>query len=184
MTWFSIKWSEKSLYAVKQNNQPTHERRNLFLTFMLRTISERTKKDIARRGKDSLHINQLILSEVKTRRENVAMAWIDYKKVQDMMQQTLIIEDLRMYKISNKIINFIRMPWNPRGNQRTSVDHPDDSIVKISQNTEWSPGDFRGLAGAQIQMKDHQLMLVWKVLILLLLLLLLIIIITIIIILY
>ena len=31
-------------------------------------------------------------------------------------------------------------------NQRTCGDHPDNSIIKISQNTEKSPGDLRRLA--------------------------------------
>ena len=31
-------------------------------------------------------------------------------------------------------------------NERTSVDHPNDRIIKISQNTEKSPGHLRGLA--------------------------------------
>ena len=31
-------------------------------------------------------------------------------------------------------------------NKRTSGDHPNDSIIKIGQNTEKSPGDLRRLA--------------------------------------
>ena len=46
------------------------------------------------------------------------------------------------------------------GNKNTSRDHPNDSTVKISQNTEKSPGDLRRLAIAQTPVKDYQLMLV------------------------
>ena len=35
------------------------------------------------------------------------MAWIDYRKAYDMVPHTLILECLKMYKISNNIINFI-----------------------------------------------------------------------------
>ena len=31
------------------------------------------------------------------------------------------------------------------GNKRTSGNHPNDSIIKIGQNTEKSPGDLRSL---------------------------------------
>ena len=39
-------------------------------------------------------------------------------------------------------------------NQRTSRDHPDYSITKISQNTELSPGVLRRLAVSQISVKS------------------------------
>ena len=45
-------------------------------------------------------------------------------------------------------------------NQSTSRDHPNDSIIKIGQNTEESPGDLRRLAITQTPVKDHQLTLV------------------------
>ena len=37
------------------------------------------------------------------------------------------------------------------GNKRTSGDHPNDSIVEISQNIKKSPGDTRGLAAENCQ---------------------------------
>ena len=42
-------------------------------------------------------------------------------------------------------------------NQKTSGDHPDNSIVKISQNSAKSPGDLRRIIVTQTQVKDHQL---------------------------
>ena len=45
------------------------------------------------------------------------------------------------------------------GNKKTSGDHPNYNIVDISQNTEKSPGDLRGLADTQFPLKDHQLTL-------------------------
>ena len=47
--------------------------------------------------------------------------------------------------------------WIERiGNKNTNGDHPNDSTVKIRQNTEKSPGDVRRLADTQTPMKDHQ----------------------------
>ena len=45
-------------------------------------------------------------------------------------------------------------------NQRTSRDHPNYSIVEVSQNTEKSPGDLRRLAVVQTSVKDYQRTLV------------------------
>ena len=39
-----------------------------------------------------LYIDQDILSESKTRRKNLAMAWIDYKKAYNMVLQSWIIK--------------------------------------------------------------------------------------------
>ena len=50
------------------------------------------------------------------------------------------------------------------GNKRTSGDHPNYSIVEIGLKTKKSPGEFRRLAVTQTPVKNHQLMLVWKIL--------------------
>ena len=39
--------------------------------------------------------------------KNVPVAWIDYKKINDMVPQRRIIEYLRMCKIKDKVIKFI-----------------------------------------------------------------------------
>ena len=46
------------------------------------------------------------------------------------------------------------------GNHRKNRDDLDNSIVKIGQYTELSPGDLRRLAIIQTSVKDHLLMLV------------------------
>ena len=56
---------------------------------------------------DLLFIDQHILKEVKTRQKNVATTWIDNKKTYDIVPQTWILECLKVYKISDKVINFI-----------------------------------------------------------------------------
>ena len=45
-------------------------------------------------------------------------------------------------------------------NKNTSGDHPNDSTVKIGQNTEKKPGDLSRVVVIQTPVKDHQLMLV------------------------
>ena len=45
------------------------------------------------------------------------------------------------------------------GNKKTSGDHPNNSIIKISQNTEKSPGNLRRLV-TQTPVKDHKQALV------------------------
>ena len=41
------------------------------------------------------------------RAKNLAKAWIDYKKANDMVLQSWIINCLKMYKTSHEVINFI-----------------------------------------------------------------------------
>ena len=48
------------------------------------------------------------------------------------------------------------------GNNRTSGDHPNYSIIKIGQDTDKCPGDLRRLAVTQTPMKNHWLTLVGK----------------------
>ena len=54
-----------------------------------------------------LYIDQHILNESRTRRRNLAMAWIDFKKSYDMVPHSWIINYFKMYKISDEVINFI-----------------------------------------------------------------------------
>ena len=54
-----------------------------------------------------LHIDQHVLNESKMRRKNPAMAWIVYKRLYHMIPQSWIINCLKMYKISDEIVNFI-----------------------------------------------------------------------------
>ena len=42
------------------------------------------------------------------RRKNLAMAWVVYKKAYDMATQSCIINCLKMYTISDELINFIK----------------------------------------------------------------------------
>ena len=59
------------------------------------------------RGTELLYIDQHILNESKTRRKNLAMAWIDIKKAYDMDPQSWIQHCLKMYKIPDQVVQFI-----------------------------------------------------------------------------
>ena len=61
----------------------------------------------SRGSAELLYIDQHILDESKTRRKNQAMAWIDYKKAYDMVPHSWIINSLKIYKISDEVINFV-----------------------------------------------------------------------------
>ena len=69
------------------------------------------EQKICRKGSrdtaELLYIDQYILNECKTRRKNLAMAWIDYKKAYDMVPQSWIINCFKTYKIPHEVINFI-----------------------------------------------------------------------------
>ena len=54
-----------------------------------------------------LYIDQHILNESKTRRKNLVMAWIDYKKAYDMVPHSWILNCLKMYKILDEVIDLI-----------------------------------------------------------------------------
>ena len=60
-----------------------------------------------RSTEDLLYIDQHILNKSKTRRKNLAMAWIDYKKANDMVPQSWILHCLKMYKIPDQVVQFI-----------------------------------------------------------------------------
>ena len=54
-----------------------------------------------------IYIDQHILDVSKTRWKNLAMAWIDNKKTYDIVPHSWTINSLKMYKISDEVINFI-----------------------------------------------------------------------------
>ena len=51
----------------------------------------------SRGTRELLYIDQHILNESKTRRKNLAMDWIDYKKAYNMVKQLWIINCFKMY---------------------------------------------------------------------------------------
>ena len=60
-----------------------------------------------RSTKRVLCIDQDNFNESKTRRKNLAIAWIDSKKAYDMTLQRWILRCLKMYKIPGQVAKFI-----------------------------------------------------------------------------
>ena len=82
----------------------------LFTEFLSHGLFSEEQKG-CRKGSRStaelFYIDQHILNESKTRQKNISIAWIYNKNADDMIQQSSIINCLKMYKISDEIINFI-----------------------------------------------------------------------------
>ena len=49
---------------------------------------------------DLLFIDKMIMREVKIRKQNLSMAWIDYKKAYDMVPHSLIIDCFEIVRIN------------------------------------------------------------------------------------
>ena len=75
-----------------------------------------------------LYIDQHILKDIKTRRSNLAMAWIDSKKAYDMVPQRWITDCLKTYKISGEVIKFIE---NNMKNWRVELTAEGKSLTKV-----------------------------------------------------
>ena len=56
---------------------------------------------------DLFYIDRAVIKEVKSRNKNLAMAWIDYKKVYDMVPHSWIIECLDLFGVAESIKNLL-----------------------------------------------------------------------------
>lgn len=54
-------------------------------------------------------IDKTILADCKGKHENLAMAWVDYKKAYDMAPRSCIIECLKVAQVSENVINSIEI---------------------------------------------------------------------------
>ena len=84
--------------------------REIYYLLISRGIFPNEQKGCCKRTKsteDLLYIDRHILNKSKTRRKNLAMTWIDYKKAYNMVLQSWILDCLKMYKIPDQIIQFI-----------------------------------------------------------------------------
>ena len=52
---------------------------------------------------DLLYIDRAVIKEVKSRKKNLAMAWIDYKKAYDMAPNSSIKECLDLFGVAENI---------------------------------------------------------------------------------
>ena len=61
------------------------------------------QKGYRKRSNDLLYIDRAVLREVNSRKNNLAMAWIDYKKAYDMLPHLWIKERLGLFGVPEKI---------------------------------------------------------------------------------
>ena len=67
-------------------------------------IYQKSRKSKSSRGtNDLLYIDRAVVEEFKSRNKNLAMAWIDYKEVYDMVPHSWIIECLDLFGVAEKI---------------------------------------------------------------------------------
>ena len=52
---------------------------------------------------DQLFIDKMLMKEVKQRKKNVAMAWVDYKKAYDMVPHSWLEECLEIFGIADNV---------------------------------------------------------------------------------
>ena len=89
--------------------KPPECRRNLWIfesKFIITSRTKRMQEKIQRdtRGMNGLlFIDKMIIREVKMRKQNLLMAWIDYKKVYNMVPYSWIINCLEIVRINDKI---------------------------------------------------------------------------------
>ena len=88
----------------------TQFREQIYYSLISRKIfdEQKRRRKSTRGTEELLYIDQHILKESKTRRKYLAMAWIDYKKAYDMVPQNWILHCLKMYKILDQIVQFIK----------------------------------------------------------------------------
>ena len=56
-----------------------------------------------RETNDLLYIDRTVISKSKSKKKNLAMAWIDYKKVYDMVSHSQIKECLDLFEVAENI---------------------------------------------------------------------------------
>ena len=57
----------------------------------------------SRATNDLLYIDSTVITYVKSPKKNLAMAWIDYKKVYDMVPHLWIKESLQLFGVAENI---------------------------------------------------------------------------------
>ena len=91
----------------------------------------------SRETEDQLYIDKMILKEVKTRKKNLAMGWIDYQKALDMLPHSWIIDCLYSLGLNKKLITFLQSTMK---NWRVKLTCNNENLGKV----EIKRGLFQG----------------------------------------
>ena len=62
--------------------------------------------------KDQLLINRMITEECHTKKRNLSMAWIDYRKAFDSVPHSWILKAMELYGLSPQVIKFMKYSMN------------------------------------------------------------------------
>ena len=74
----------------------------------------------SRGTKDQLLIDKMVLTDSKRRHKNLVMAWVDYKKVYDMIPHSWIVECLKMAQVPHNVVTFLQWSMVHWKTERTS----------------------------------------------------------------
>ena len=105
---------------------------------MLLPQEQRGCRKTSRGTNDLLFIDKMIMREVKMRKQNLSMAWIDYKKVYYMLPHSWIIDCLETVEINEKIRRLLaeRMKsW------RVELIHGEENLGEVNRRQEIFQGD-------------------------------------------
>ena len=92
-----------------------------------------------RRGtKDQLLIDKTTLCDCRKRHANLGIAWIDYKKVYDMVPHSWILERLELAQVSDNILEFVKRSM---ANWQTELTSCRESLVKVNTRRGTFQGD-------------------------------------------
>ena len=80
-------------------------------------------------SKHQLLIDQSVAKDAQSRRTNLAMAWIGYKKAYDLVPHSWILEYLMLYKIDSRLVTFIRQSMS---HWRTTLSANSKSIAGVT----------------------------------------------------
>ena len=58
--------------------------------------------------KDHLVIDKMVMGDSKSRKKNLSMGWIDFKKAYDMVPHSWILETLKMFGVADNLVNIIK----------------------------------------------------------------------------
>ena len=106
ITWLAIVW--KLLTSLIADDM-YHHLQTKSLLLEEQKVCRKRKKGTG----DLPFIDKMILKEVKNRKKNSAMCWIDYRKAYDLIPHSWILECLMCFGISEKICKLLEKSMKP-----------------------------------------------------------------------
>ena len=86
-------------------------------------------KKKSRGTKDQLLIDTTMLRDCRKGHTNLGIAWIDYKKADDMVPHSWILECLELVQVSDNILKFVKRSM---ANWQTELTSSRESLAKVN----------------------------------------------------